>query len=367
MRNEPHDHDTAASGSFWDRITGRKPMAILAFAALVFAFISPLLPWQNWALWQQEPGVSFEVVSETDVLELYRPLDDLDIVFRGQDLQEGDLNLRIITINVVNSGATHITASDYDNDDWGIAFHAGQVIEARLVGASDDYLGSQSDPLSINAGFVGFPKRVFDKGHFFTIEVLLLHEKEQDPTWSAVGKISGVSEFQTKGLRSSEEEDRSFRASLIVVLRQAGLAGLATFVGISIAYILTRLVIIVTKRFRNWRFSRTLTVRHLHNEEMREALLDLYLGHGAAGIKELCRIVNETNRIHWATPPPGWAFDASGDNVDRWSFGHACDVVAETGVLTKDEGESPVLDPSFASLVRTLTNELGIRSPQSTN
>ena len=66
------------------------------------------------------PSIAIEV-SDYNVLDLHRPLKDLSILFRGQDIQDKKLNLRIYSITVRNDGETNIRQSDFDQTKpWGL-------------------------------------------------------------------------------------------------------------------------------------------------------------------------------------------------------------------------------------------------------
>ena len=69
------------------------------------------------ALREPEPAVVFETISETNVFDLRRSLEDLSVIFRGQDVQQQNLNLRILTLNIKNSGDVDILTSYFDQED----------------------------------------------------------------------------------------------------------------------------------------------------------------------------------------------------------------------------------------------------------
>ena len=107
---------------------------------------------------EPEPRVTLEIISATDVLDLRRSLKDLRIEFRGQDLQEQDLNLKVVKINVTNSGETHRRAGDYSNIDWGIRVVGGQVIEAKVDRSNAANLISTNDLRYIGSDTIGVPQ-----------------------------------------------------------------------------------------------------------------------------------------------------------------------------------------------------------------
>ena len=111
--------------------------------------------------------MTLETISETNILDVRRNLQDLSIVFRGQNVEEQNLNLRILTIEIANTGTIDILPVHYDvEDDWGIKFNAGEVVEARLVDTNSDYLRSKIVPQLLGTDTVAFPKVIFEKGEF---------------------------------------------------------------------------------------------------------------------------------------------------------------------------------------------------------
>ena len=151
------------------------------------------------SLGEPEPGITYETLNETNILDIHRHVPELNISFRGQDIQEQNLNLRIFTINVANSGEVNILADHYDRrEEWGIRFIGGQVIETTMVESNSPYLLSNLTPERLNTDTVAFPKVIFDKDAFFVIEVLVVHQRDQLITISPVGKIAGIKEISVE-------------------------------------------------------------------------------------------------------------------------------------------------------------------------
>ena len=155
---QPQKRNLLRTSTFW--------VATIAVASLVVGLLGVALTYI--ALKEPDPRVTFETIGDTNVLDLRRPLHDLSILFRGQNIQEQNLNLRIMTINVVNSGAVNILPSHYDPDDaWGMRFRDSEVIEARLVDTSSEYLRSKVVPQRLGVDTISFPKVIFEKDAFF--------------------------------------------------------------------------------------------------------------------------------------------------------------------------------------------------------
>ncbi len=156
--------------------------------------------------------IRMEIISESNVLDVRKPLKDLKILFRDQDIELQNLNLKLITIRYSNSGPIDIAQNFFDRDlAWGVKILDGEIIETRLVDANSEYLlenlrpSIAQDSMSRAAGdsIITFNKIIFEAGKYFIIELLVLHHAEDSPEVTSVGKIMGI-DFITP-VRLSEE------------------------------------------------------------------------------------------------------------------------------------------------------------------
>ena len=167
------------------------PWSVLGLIATVILGV----PGIYFASREKSPEVVFEVVSESNVLDIHKPLKDLSISFRGQDLQEKQQNLRIITVAVSNRGELSIKQPDFDQQKpWGLAVRNAEIIEQpRLISASSEYIRDNLHPkTSKDNDSVEFNKIIFEKGKSFTIELRVLHSADKEPQLVPLGKIAGL-------------------------------------------------------------------------------------------------------------------------------------------------------------------------------
>ena len=261
---------------------------------------------------EPKPGVTLETISDTNVLDVRRPLQDLSIEFRGQDVQEQDLSLRILTINVVNSGEVDIPQSHYAEEiDWGIEFQSGEVVEARLVDASSEYLMSEVVPQQSGPRTVTFPKVVLDRGSSFVIEVLLLHSINELPSLSAVGKIAGIEEINVESRPLTMQEEglvtQIFRGSLLVQVSRAfvylvGWIG-ALVLSIGVLEGVTRLLKWQRAGGRRRQLLKSNTIRQIERDLLRTWIVEFFGTRGVAGLKILQAVIKQPERIDFAVPP----------------------------------------------------------------
>lgn len=331
------------------------------------------------ALQEPKAGVTFETISETNVLDLRRPLQDLDIVFRGRNVQDQNLNLRIVTVNVLNSGGVDILSNYYDPDDWGIKFNDSEVIEVRLVDTNSEYLRSKIVPQQSNAQTVVFPKVIFEEGASFAIEVLLLHPKDALPSISPVGKIAGIDDITVLTRPLAREEvsfaKELFQGSAVVQIVRT----LIYIIGSALVFVLAVLTLIgisevtgkVASRRRNNRILRSRSLQQIDNDEVRNFLVDYYRNRGTDGLKALRKLTKEPEEIKWVTPQPRWSVRHH-MYVDRLELERelvmarrmvgphlALTALTRTNFLNRDEEGNAVIDPALTDAVDALLDELG--------
>lgn len=153
------------------------------------------------------PNVFSQISNEINVLDINEPLKDLQIIFQGDNIQKENLNLRIYRVKIENNGGTNITQNDFDQgDNWGIRVKSGSVIETRLVNTNSKYINANLSPSIQDNNVVKFNKIIFDKGNFFTVELLVLHDKDAPPVLYRIGKIAGIkgNELEILTLEHSE-------------------------------------------------------------------------------------------------------------------------------------------------------------------
>ncbi len=151
-----------------------------------------------FAVIEKAPDVVFEVVSQSNVLDVHKPMKDLSISFRGEDIQEKKENLRILTINVQNQGQLNIRQNDFDQvKPWGIRIANAQIVEEpKIIDSNSDYIRENLKPKIVTNNLVEFSKIIFEKGKYFTLEIQILHPVAEDPEIFPVGKIAGVEKQQ---------------------------------------------------------------------------------------------------------------------------------------------------------------------------
>lgn len=174
---------------------------------IIGVFVVFLAIWSAYDQYLKRPSIFSQIVSEINVLDINRPLRDLQILFKGNNIREKNLNLRIYRVKIDNNGGTNITQNDFDqNDSWGIRIERGNIIETRLIESNSEYISSNLSPQIQDSSVVRFNKIIFDKGGSFTVELLVLHDKDIPPILYRIGKMAGIQENESKILALEHSE-----------------------------------------------------------------------------------------------------------------------------------------------------------------
>lgn len=168
-----------------------------------------------WGLHEKKANIVFEVISEANVVDLYKPLQDVDVLFKGESIKKQKQNLKIFTITVANRGEIDVLQSLYEQKTpWGIQFKNAKIVDTpRIVASNSEYLSNNVAPVVLTNDIVEFTKVIFEKGKFFTLEIMVLFRVDaQNPDVVPIGKIAGIEEQQV--IRYSPNKEQSFWSKL---------------------------------------------------------------------------------------------------------------------------------------------------------
>lgn len=144
-------------------------------------------------IYEKKPDILYEIISESNILEIKEQVGKLKVLFDGIDIQENKMNLRIIILSVRNTGGTNILKDHFDTAvPLGLRSDTGKIVDVGLLNASSDYLLSAPRPRIESENTVLFDNFIFDKNNSFTLKILILHDKKQTPSIIPLGKVAGI-------------------------------------------------------------------------------------------------------------------------------------------------------------------------------
>lgn len=244
---------------------------------------------------ERKPNVQVEVVGESNVLDLHKPLENLTVYFDNEDIQKKNLNLRIITIQISNNGEMDILQSQFDQQmKWGIKISSGKIInDARIVSENSDYLKNSLSPKVIGNNVVEFEKVIFEKGKYFTFEILILHSKDTLPTITTIGKIAGIDKIPVE----KTWETKMSPSFLKTFFHGGFLMNLLRLIAAAIIWVILIIAIVSSSETlgnRKDRFKQKKRKKEIEvlfgkesQDEKTQFIIDTYTNNGLSGLKEM--------------------------------------------------------------------------------
>ncbi len=214
-----------------------------------------------FTLQERTPSLKYEITSEANVFDLHKSLENLDIIFQGENIRQAKQNLRIITLTLRNDGRTTILQNHFDmTGDWGFNVENAELVDVpRIVDSNSDYLREKLQPIVTTTNTVVFQKVIFERGKYIALELLLLHSADTPPTLRPVGKIAGIDRLVVER-RPAEQVVSTFWGSVLqgsfwVHLSRVGLYVVIILAGILIIAGLTKIATARKARRRRLRLA----------------------------------------------------------------------------------------------------------------
>jgi len=254
---------------------------------------------------EKKPNISYEITNEANVLDVRKPLKDLSISFQGEDIQKENLNLRIYTIKVKNNGELDILQGQYDAGDiWGLELQNARIIEVRLINSNSEYLTTKLEPSLIESNKLKLNKIIFEKGKFFVLELLALHEKVLQPEIVAIGKIAGIDKNVT--IKSWEDREESFQEKVfygnVFIHFIRFVIYLLSLIIVSVIAVLSvggfdSLINKIKSRKRKEEIIKIFGDKALAEDKKEKLLYEFYIKGGGKEVKKLNELLKDKNRL----------------------------------------------------------------------
>ena len=159
------------------------------FLAIVFGAISIYTTF----FFERKPDLKLIVLGNTTVYDIREDVPKLDILFDNSSIKQSGQTLSIITAKIINDGSQGITKSSYDDSDpLGFVVEPGKLINAEVLDASDPYLKKNLSLSVAQSNKITIAPLIIDAGEFFSLKMLVLHDKIVVPNISPIGKIVGI-------------------------------------------------------------------------------------------------------------------------------------------------------------------------------
>lgn len=140
------------------------------------------------------PQLDIEVISNFNVLDVKESLGKLDVIYRGNSLNDDGQSLSVIKLKIVNNGDENIRVSSYDDKALaGFELTKGIIPEEPTITASNtSYSKDEISIVQAEPNKILLPKIIINSGDYYEIKLIALHKKDDAPDITAFGVIEGV-------------------------------------------------------------------------------------------------------------------------------------------------------------------------------
>lgn len=181
-------------------------------AIALVGLISAILGIYTFFVQDKVLQVDYEIIANTNVLDINANITKLDITYGGSSLKTTNQSLRIINLRVRNTGNESVLKSFYDNNDpLGVLVTKGRIIEKpELVGATSDYIKRNLVVKFDSTGRLSFSDIILEPNDFYTLKLLILYPSGQNPEVRPTGKVAGVKNIPVVSLAQGTKTEKSF-------------------------------------------------------------------------------------------------------------------------------------------------------------
>lgn len=164
-------------------------------------------------LQEKNVDLKYEIIANTNVLDFNADISKLEVTYDSTNLKQTKENLRIYTVKIINNGSQNLLKEFYDdNEPLGIKINSGKIIEKpQVIETSNEYLKRNIKFINLKENQVSFSKVILETNEYFTIKILVLHNKNRIPKLISLGKIAGQKDIEVLNSISVKDENNFFK------------------------------------------------------------------------------------------------------------------------------------------------------------
>ncbi|MBE0646988.1 MAG: hypothetical protein IH596_04305, partial [Bacteroidales bacterium] len=142
---------------------------------------------------EKVPVIKYEVISNTNVLDVKENVSRLDILFDSVSVKKTGQNLRVITLKISNEGNENLNADYFDKKyPLGFQIEGARIVQKpELLEFSNDYIKETIELNDTLDNKILFSNIIIDQGEYFIVKTLTLSDAKVVPTIKPLGYISG--------------------------------------------------------------------------------------------------------------------------------------------------------------------------------
>lgn len=195
--------------SFFNMLKDMDKKFSFSFIGVILSLVFGIFGIYIGVFYEQKPDIDFKIKSSFSALEIRENIKKLEIYYNETKISKSTTDLRIIEIEIKNSGSASILKDFYDDKaPFGFRVLKGVVSESPVITrASNGYLRSvlKVSLIEEKALIYKFSEVILEPGDFFVVKLIITHKRNEDPKVLPMGIIASVDEFNYLVLDEKEE------------------------------------------------------------------------------------------------------------------------------------------------------------------
>lgn len=228
---------------FNDRMQSVEQKIPWSFLGFLIGIIFGVFGIYSVFFYAKAPDLRVEILSSTPVFSIQENVQDLDIIFKGENLRQSRQALTLTSLKLINRGNVPVKSGDFDpKDPLAICLNDGKLIKSDILETSEDYLDKVFAETTNASQSIVFPSFIMEPGHFILLRMLILHDEGAEPKLSIKGKVANVPNIDI--VESFKTEDARGKGSIaisgdiIVQIIRVGIYGFGFIVTIVVIAVL---------------------------------------------------------------------------------------------------------------------------------
>ena len=179
-----------------------------SFLGFVLAVFFGGLTIYNEFIKAHDPQMIFEILSDTNVLDLKENVPELKILYGDVDIKNVGKDLSVMVFRIKNIGGASILGGFYDaNSPVGITLSNGEFLKVEKIDASNEYLKNSASAIKSSPTSIKIPNVIMEPGESYTLKALIIHAARTATIIKSSGKIAGMRNIPVVRVDANKENE----------------------------------------------------------------------------------------------------------------------------------------------------------------
>ena len=193
-----------------DRLQKIEKKYVASLIGLVISIISILIGIYIGVYYTRSPNLKFSKISQSPIIDYDTEEENLKVFYKEINLKELDKTLSVLTLRIQNNGNEDLQENAFFNNiPLSYSFENAELVEIpNITTTQNEYIRE-----IVRFNFDSLKNIIFepfhlDKGDYFVLKNILIHDINQIPELKVKGKIRGIGEIKVETLTLESDKNK---------------------------------------------------------------------------------------------------------------------------------------------------------------